>query len=200
MRDTGKELEKINGEIREANGEIREAIEDLKHICGNSAYKMVYGIVKRYLENISFNCKRTADEITKNKNVIETGVVIAEARSQIEFLGKIYSDTETAKDVCESIVDLMVVKLDMLERENRELKAKNVGNEKAEKGEENIPNAEAEAGKSKEDEDEKGTHYCFGTYNLNSLRCAANCCLNRMCKEETETRRKWNEWESGREE
>lgn len=184
--------------------EIGKLIEDMAEIIGGSAYEMALEIVERSLDNVMSNCKRTATEITENDMCRETGVILSSADSQINFLGKVYSEVATSKDVCGELISCMVRKIDKLERESGELKAKNVGNEKAERSEENTPSAEMEAGKSKEDEDEKATHYCFGTYNLNSLRCAANCCLNRMCKEETETRRKWNDWEndweSGREE
>ena len=98
-----------------------------------------------------------------------TGVILSSADSQINFLGKVYSEVATSKDVCGELISCMVRKIDKLERENGELKAKNVGNERAERSEENTPSA-------------------------------ANCCLNRMCKKETETRKKWNDWESGREE
>ena len=182
--------------------EIGKLIEDMAEIIGGSEYEMALEIVERSLDNVMSNCKRTATEIMENDMCRATGVILSSADSQINFLGKVYLEVATSKDVCGELISYMVRKIDKLERENRELKAKNVESEKAERSEENTPSAETEAGKSKEDEDEdeKATHYCFGTYDLNSLRCAANCCLNRMCKEETETRRKWNDWESGREE
>lgn len=189
-----------NKNLREMRKEIMNSIEHLSETMGDSAYDSAYEIVERSLGNVMSNCKRTATEITENDMCRATGVILSSADSQINFLGKVYSEVATSKDVCGALISCIVRKLDKLERENGELKAKNVGNEKAERSEENTPSAETEAGKSKEDEDEKATHYCFGTYNINSLRCAANCCLNRMCKEETETRRKWNDWESGREE
>ena len=172
--------------------EIVKLIEDMAETIGGSAYEMALEIVERSLDNVMSNCKRTATEITENDMCRETGVILSSADSHLNFLGKVYSEVATSKDVCGELISCMVRKIDKLERENRELEAKNAGNEKAERSEENTPSAETEAGKSKEDEDEKETHYCFGTYNLNSLSCAANCCLNRMCKEETETRRKWN--------
>lgn len=193
-----------NKNLREMKKEIMNSIEHLSETMGDSAYEMAYEIayeiVESILDNVSSNCKRTAGEIVENDMFKKTGAILSTGESQIAFLGSIFSDIETAKVVCGELVSCMLRKFDKLERENGELKAKNVGNEKAERSEENTPSAETEAGKSKEDEDEKETHYCFGTYNLNSLSCAANCCLNRMCKEETETRRKWNDWESGREE
>ena len=189
-----RDIDKILKEMRK---EIMSLIEHSSETRGYSAYEMAYELVVGILKDISTNCKRTADEIVVNDMFKKTGAILSTGESQIAFLGNIFSDIETAKVVCGELISCMLRKLDKLERENRELKTKNAGNERAERNEENIPSAETEVGKSKEDEDEKETHYCFGTYNLNSLRCAANCCLNRMCKEETEARRKWNDWESG---
>lgn len=194
------ETRNIDKNLREMGKEIVNSIEHLSETAGVSAYESMYEIVESILNNISSNCKRTANEIVENDMFKETGAILSTGESQIEFLREIFCDIETAKGVCGSLVSCMLRKFDKLERENRELKAKNVRNERTKKSEENIPSAETEAGKSKEDWDEKATHYCFGTYKgLDSLRCAANCCLNRMCKEETETRRKWNDWARDRE-
>lgn len=194
-----RNIDKILKE-KEMEKETINLIEHLSETMGDSVYESVYEIVESILKDISSNCKRTADEIVENDMFKKTGAILSTGESQIAFLGNIFSDIETAKVVCGELISCMLRKLDKLERENRELKTKNAGNERAERNEENIPSAETEVGKSKEDEDEKETHYCFGTYNLNSLGCEANCCLNRMCKEETETRKKQNVWESGREE
>ena len=143
--------------------EIGKLIEDMAETIGGSAYEMALEIVERSLDNVMSNCKRTATEITENDMCRETGVILSSADSHLNFLGKVYSEVATSKDVCGELSSCMLRKLDKLERENRELK-KRLESQNITEGKKGSPSCPS----------------CFGKISIGSKTCE-ECQYSHTC-------------------